>query len=32
MTKIVKIVIDIIVQHNSIEMQEKYVKVVLKMD
>lgn len=32
MTKIVKIVIDIIVQHSSIEMQEKYVKVVLKMD
>lgn len=32
MTKIVKIVIDIIVQQNSIEMQKKYVKVVLKMD
>ncbi len=32
MTKIVKIMIDIIVQHNSIEMQEKYIKLVLKMD
>ena len=32
MTKIVKIVIDIIVQQNSIEMQKKYVKVLLKMD
>ena len=32
MTKIVKIVIDIIVQQNSIEMQKKYVKLLLKMD
>ena len=32
MTKIVKIVIDINVQHNSIEIQKKYVRVVLKMD
>ena len=32
MTKIVKIVIDIIVQQNSIEMQKKYVKEVLIID